>query len=419
MVVYYFSGKGRYNEFPFWAGVLALGWFAPQAIGGYLNASEFPAGAYSNGMFFAALCTLALWVGFAGSAHRIVSKPTWLDAVFEINRLYVAGAMLCVVGFFFQWKLSTLPAELTSMTQWSGAAVKYLFLSNVFIFGFITLWLIYLSQPRLIVPRLWVFLVPCLLLLLDSAILKGRRATMMNLVSYLVVGAWLVRGISLPRWMMVAGLCLGLLLINGIEVYRTIMTDEARPLSERLAAIREADFSKSTASVIKDSGWEFKNYIFYRQIYAEVGAYDFGVAHWNELIFNYVPAQIVGRATKQALMLPLFDPSERAKEEYGHLYGTGTTVTGYADAFASFGWLGFLKYVLIGWLMGGLYRYAMRGAFLGQLLYVYSLGTAMHAISHGTHAILVSLWIYFFCLGYPILYFAKLKPAPMPMQCAV
>lgn len=59
--------------------------------------------------------------------------------------------------------------------------------------------------------------------------------------------------------------------------------------------------------------------------------------------------------------------------------------------------------------MGTLYRYAMAGAFLGQFLYVMQMGTAMHAISHGTNRILVSEWVYFFALCFPLLYWAKIK----------
>lgn len=411
MVLAHLFGKGRYYQFPFWAGIIALGWFMPQAVGGYLNVSEFPGDAYMDGMLFATFCTAALWIGFAQSLNKSPQNPSWLDASFDTQRLYVCGILLCAVGFFFQWKLSNLPDELTSMTQWSGAAVKYFFLSSVFIFGFITLWLIYLSKKKLFAPGLLLFILPSLYLLFDTAVLKGRRAAMMNLVSYLAVSLWLVRRIALPRWLIICGLSFGLILINAIGIYRSIMLDRETSLSERFATLRKADLSDSTKIVLEESGAEFKNYIFYRQIYVETGDFDFGAVHWNQVVFNYVPAQIVGRAFKDALTLPLCDPIALAREKYGHSFLTGTTTTGYMDAFASFGWFGFVKYLLIGSIMGSLYRHAMLGSFLPQLLYVYSLGTAMHSVSHGTNAILFSLWIYFFALGYPVLHFAK-TPRP-------
>ncbi len=410
MVLIHLLSRNRIYEFPFWAGAIALGWFLPQAFEEYAYRSQFPDFAYLDGMLFASLCTLALWIGFRCAYRRVPAKGAWLDIPFDLRRLSVAGAMLCTFGFFFQWKLSSLPDEVLAQTQWSGAAVKYLFLASVFVFGFITLWLVYLSEGRVFAPHLLLFLVPCLMLLLKSALLHGRRAVMMDLASYFIVGFWLVRRVGIPRWVLVSGLVLGLLLVNSIGIYRSIMSEKDRPLSERIESLFNADFSSTDDRARTYTNLEFKNYIFYRFIHARKGLYDYGLMHWNQFVFNYVPAQIVGREVKNSLMLkPRADPMKLAEEEFGHAFYTGTTTTGYCDAFASFGWFGFIKFTLIGWIMGVLYRHAMQGAFLAQLLYLYSLGPAMHAITHHTHKFLVSGWVYFFMLGFPLLYLAHVR----------
>ncbi len=413
MVGYCLSIRGKVYEFPFWAGVISLGWFFPQAIGGYGIPETFPDGAYANGMFFATLCNAALWIGFEQVNRRIPTRRSWLDASFDVNRLFYAGAALCLFGFFFQYKLQTLPEEVLQQTQWSGAAVKYLFLASVFIFGFITLWLVYMSQGKLMAPRLLLFIIPSLLLLLQAAVVNGRRKAMMNFVAYVFVSMWFVRRVTLPRWLLVSGLAVGLLLINAIGTYRTIMRNDDAPLSERLAEATRADYTSSADSLLSESGAEFMNYIFYRDIHAELGQYDFGFVHWNLAVFNFVPGQIVGRGVKEGMMLPIKDDSMAvAARRYGHAFGTGTTLTGYTDAYASFSWFGFIKFWIVGCIMGALYRKAMAGAFLGQLLYVYALAPAMHAVTHGTHNILVSSWVYFFALCYPLLYLAKVnRPA--------
>jgi len=411
MVLYHLLAPSRFYHFPFWAGMLAMGWFFPQVAHGYLNPELFPSSAYASGVFFATLCSIALWGGYAVSVHRPAGRPSWLDAQFSERRLFIAGAVLCFVGFFFQYKLRSLPDELTSMTQWSGAAVKYLFLSNIFIFGFITLWLLYLCQPRTWVPRLLVFIVPSLLFIAESAFLQGRRAAMMNLVSYTLISLWFVRRKAIPRWMLICGLSGGLLLVNAIGLYREIMLNEGATLSERISSALNADYLAATEES-DELGLEFNNYIFYRLVAAEEGHFDFGVRHWNQLVFNYVPAQIVGRKFKDSLKVGLHDSSRKiARERYGHVYRTGSTATGYKDAFFSFGWFGFIKFIIIGWMMGALYRRAIQGHFLGQLLYVFMLSSAMHAISHGTHRILISTWVYFFALGLPPLLWAKVRPS--------
>ncbi|QBG45956.1 hypothetical protein EGM51_00460 [Verrucomicrobia bacterium S94] len=407
MFLFHLLGKNRIYQFPFWAAAIALGWFFPQCVGGFRTADQYPGSAYATGLIFATFCTVALWAGFYSGHEKMDYSPAWLNAKFDRKRLYIAGAILCLGGFYFRYKLMSLPEEVLAMGQWSGAAVKYLFLASIFVFGFLSIWFLYLSQNRLIVAQYLLFLIPSLLMLFQAAVINGRRRAMMNLVSYLFVAPWFVRRIVLPRWLIVSGLCVGLLLVNSIGIYRSIMKNSDESFLTRLKQIVATDLTSESEEVIEKGGAEFNNYIYLRQVHVELGKFDWGIKHWNGLVFNYVPGQLIGRATKKALMLPVLNEIKLANEMYGHVFLTGTTATGYLDAFASFGWLGFIKFYAIGYLMGVLYRHAMQGLFLGQLLYVYVLSQAMHAISHGTHMILFSIWVYFFALGYPVLRWAR------------
>lgn len=415
MVLSYLGGRGRFYQFPFWVGLLSLGWFFPQAIGGYAHVSTYPENAFEAGMFFASLCTIALWVGFELSVVRPPPESSWLNASFDLNKLFFAGAALCLFGYFFEWKLQSLPDEMLSNTQWTGAPVKYLFLSNVFKIGFIVLCLLYLSQSRLFVPRLLLFIVPGLLLLLKAAVLWGRRAAMMDLVSYFFISLWFARRMALPRWFVITGTACGLILISSIGTYRSIMANKEVPLKERLQAAAQADYLKDASGRAVDSGFEFDNYIYYRKTHVDVGYYDFGGIHWNIFVHNYVPGQLLGREFKDSLKIGGVNIFKFAKIRYNHSFKLGTTSTGYLDAFGSFGWFGFIKFALIGCIMGGVYRHAMNGAFLGQLLYIYFLAKAMHCVSHGTNDILVRMWVYFFVLGYPLLKWAQ-RPVDMSTQ---
>ncbi|MBW1660277.1 MAG: oligosaccharide repeat unit polymerase, partial [Deltaproteobacteria bacterium] len=368
-----------------------------------------PEGAYAAGIFFACLCTVALWWGFAVAVKREPKRACWIDSEFDVSKLFYAGAFLCAFGFFFQWKLMTLPEEMLASTRWTGAPVKYLFLGSVFKFGFISLWLLYLTGRKLLVPRMLLFIIPSLMLELNAAVLLGRRAEMMHIFSYIVIGIWFARRISIPRWFLITGLVMGLVLINAIGMYRAIMLRNEEDLGTRLKEAANADYLSVAEKKTQSSSAEVKNYIFFRQSYVDEGIFNYGATHWNMLIFNYVPGQIVGRELKNSLMIPLESPTLHAEEEYGYVGFTGSTSTGYLDAYGSFGWLGFIKFWLVGWIMGTLYRHAMNGAFLAQLLYIYGLGTAMHVVTHQTNDILVRIWVYFFVLAYPVFYLAKIK----------
>ncbi len=412
VVSYLFGPRGRFYEFPFWAGVIALGWFYPQAVGGFLSADDFPEHAYANGMLFASLCSMALWGGYALSVRRPPNRTSWLNSYFDMRRLYWAAAALCFFGFFFQWKLWSLPEEMLAKSQWSGPAVKYLFLASVFEFGFLVLWLMYLLRPGWFKPKLLIFLVPCFAFLIEAAFLRGRRSAMMNLVAYVAVGLWLARNVAMPRWFIISGMAGGLILINAIGAYRAVMMNKELSLSERITQAANTDYVSKSEEKLHKSGAEFQNYIYYRQAYADAGLYDYGLNHWNRLVFNYVPAQIFGSGFKESLMCRSVmekDPGVAARVMYGHVRRTGSTSTGYCDAFGSFAWLGFIKFLLIGQIMGVLYRYALHRSILGMMLYMYVLTIAMQSITHGTNDPLVRVWVYFFLLGYPPLCWAKLR----------
>ncbi len=409
MVVSYLRQKGQYCQFPFWAGIISLGFFFTQAVGGLAHVRQFPAGAYSAGMLSATLCMLALWIGFELAIQRSSNRTSWLSPAFNVERLYYAGVFFAITGIFFQWKLWSLPEELLNMSQWSGATVKYNFFASLFQFGLITMWILYLDQRKLLNTRILVFLIPCLLLLADAAILRGRRAGMMNMCAYIVVGSWLVRRIAMPRWMLVLALVGGLIWVNSVSVYRSIMLDEDRTFSERLSIASQADYLSASKEAMEKSNIEFVNYINFRYICAKHALHDYGAWHWNNLVFNYVPAQLFGAQFKRSICFKEeinAKITHLARSELNHVASTGSTVTGFMDAYRSFGWLGFMKFGLIGWLMGILYRRAMQGFFLGQLLYVYFLSDAMHAITHSTGQLLFSSWVYFFALAFPVFYWA-------------
>lgn len=139
----------------------------------------------------------------------------------------------------------------------------------------------------------------------------------------------------------------------------------------------------------------------------QLGAYDYGISHWNEFVFNYVPGQWLGRGFKQGLMFDYVSPVEAGKTVFNYTGASGATHTGYMDAFASFSYFGVVKFWIIGCIMGILYKGAMTGFFLPQMLYAFALNSAMHSVTHSTNEILVRIWIYFIIFGLIPFHYAK------------
>lgn len=403
MVTYYlFSGKSRYFEFPFWFGAIGLGWFFPQAIGGYHGMDSLPDGYFQKGMMFATLCTVAVWVGYVQASNRSEERggARWLMERYDPVRLYYSCTFLCVMGFFFYYKLQTLPKELLATSQWTGAPVKYLFLSGMFKIGFIGLFILYLNEGKLVNVRFFL-LIPCFVMLILPVLLRGRRADMMNFIAYTSFPLWFVRRFSIPRIWIITGLVAGIILINAIQLYRSAMKEFADlALGERFHVAFHQNYLEENEKLLDAPGVEFEKYIYRLAACEKLGAYDFGVSHWNEFVFNYVPAQWVGRTLKQCLMIECISPYMAGRQVFSFTGTSGATDTGYMDAFASFGYFGFIKFWFIGLMMGTLFKKAMMGFFLPQLLYAFSLTAAMHSVTHTTNEILVRIWIYFLIFGY-------------------
>ena len=117
-------------------------------------------------------------------------------------------------------------------------------------------------------------------------------------------------------------------------------------------------------------------------------SFDFGVFHWNTLVFNFVPAQLVGSDVKESLFITM--PAQYSRD---YDPPTGSTETGMADAFASFWYFGFLKFVLIAYMLGRLYRTAMMGYLPAQVIYILSIAPALLAITHHTQWV-ISTWVH-------------------------
>ncbi|MDD2540719.1 MAG: hypothetical protein PHH28_06705 [Desulfuromonadaceae bacterium] len=411
----FFRKEGGIYQFPFWAGVIGLGWFAPQALGGYLKLSVYPEASYTACMLFAWMCTVALWFGFERSKRKLCSQKSWLTMKFSQKRLFLACVVLCLIGFYFKWKLVSLPEEMITTTgfgQWTGVPVKYLFLSEVFTVGFLGMWIQYLRNGQWLDYRRLMFIIFCFVLLLMPVIFGGRRADAMNIISYCFIMLWLVRRIEVHRLIVAGVLVFGIIWVNTIGQYRSVMVGQKyeKTVVERIDEVLELDFIGLYKGTILQAGPEFENFLYGMYAMQSSLTFDAGFGHWNDFVFNYVPAQLVGRSFKDSCIIPIRAYYQIARDKLGWYGISGATHTGYLDSFYSFFWLGWIKFLLIGWLMGWLYRYAMCRSFLAQLLYCYMLTKAMHAISHTTNDVLIRMWVYFFLLGFPMLYWAKSKP---------
>lgn len=128
-------------------------------------------------------------------------------------------------------------------------------------------------------------------------------------------------------------------------------------------------------------------------------SYNYGTIIWNGFIYNYIPERVFGKEFKESLQ---FHP-DYEKQILPLTHGI-TTVTGYFEAFASFGFLGFILFGLIGFLLGIIWSRAFFSKVYFIIL-IYSLGNIPLVLTHNLQYIF-QRWEMIILFVFPIFFYA-------------
>lgn len=368
--------RGGVYQFPFLAGTTFLGFVLPQ-MPALAEDAHLPDGAFIKGAVFTTLCAAACGLGWA-AGHRPLAGLHW---PLENRRTLWLAAILTAAGSVFYYKISALPREVMAVTLLSGIAVAYLFLAKLLSYG---LYLAMLSYARWRSRAALVVAAVGATLLLHRIVIGGRRGELTEFLLVATLSLWFTRGIAVPRALALAGALLAGLALNSTGTYRAATGGAEGPSWSEIAQI---DVLGNFAALLRDGGPEMRNAVLRIYDADRLMAFDFGLFHWNILVFNFVPAQVVGTDVKQTFLLPF--PVQSGRD---YLAPTGSTETGMADAFASFWYLGCLKFFAIAYALGRLYRSALQGSLPAQIFYMVSIVPAMLAITHHTQWVL-STWV--------------------------
>ena len=112
--------------------------------------------------------------------------------------------------------------------------------------------------------------------------------------------------------------------------------------------IKNIAFLENLNRQLTAGGSELENAVYSIAAMDQTAEFDYGIFHWNTLVFNYVPAQILGDEFKQSLTIPLENTDTYSL--FGHTPSLGSTVTGMVDAFGSFWYFGKLLRTYWPWL---------------------------------------------------------------------
>lgn len=392
--------KSRVYQYPFLATLVWFSFILPQFLG-LINSNEVGKLALIKTLFFSLLCLIGLYIGyFRGFRVRLKNNNQY----FSLKRIWFSGILLFLIGSIGFFIINRFPEEAKS-SQWSGLVVAiYFFASNLKYALAISL-MLFLSSIRMnrfYKLTLFMVLVFSLLLYLDRIVFLGRRGDALEVFFIITLSFFFMRNLVLKRNALILVALLGMIGLFSTWQYRSLMQE-----SNSLAAtLNNINFADNFETISEEGGEEVKNAVMMIDSVDDSFIFDFGAFNWNILIFNYVPAQLVGSDFKESLQINTVDPISIVHSRYEK--AIGATKTGLSDSFYSFWYFGWIKFFIIGYLMAIIYRKAVSNNFMWQLFYMLILTSSLHAITHHTQWFF-SPWVHIFIFLYPLLKFSETK----------
>jgi len=397
----------RIYQLPFLAGAISTGFILPQAVG-LTYYVIIPEDAVIRVLLMAALCSLMIFAGYVWP-KRPLQIADWK---FDGQRLIQVSFVLTTVGACFWIMIWQMPREAKGM-QWSGTPVAYLFFARMFEYGFAIAALTFAhtkSRKALIIATIGA------LIYLQRVLFAAQREDAAEFFFVVVLAAWFGRRRAIPRWIMLTVFVAGLLIVNfNIGQIRALSRDGLT--IEDLNQIEwnvelEYVLSGKDEFIIQSGGGELEAAAYYMDAVEQSSSYDFGVYHWNQLVFNYIPAQLLGDSFKQSFYiqsgLQAIEANADPFLQYRYDKRTGLTTTGFTDSFNSFWYFGCLKFFIVAFIMSKIYRAAQRGHYVAQILCMTLTVPAMHIVTHSTHWFF-KFWPHMILFLVPALIFARAR----------
>jgi hypothetical protein len=386
--------RGGIYEVPFLVGAMFIGFILPQ-LPALAYHPQQPTFAVERMLLFSSACALMTGIGWLAGQRPL---KRGLHLVIDERRLLYLALFMSFAGAYFYFEVSRLPREIQLSTMPSGILVMYSYLQRMLTYGFAIAVLCIARRPS---PLAWSIALFDLMLLGDRLLIGGRRGESTEALLVVLIAFWFYRGWAAPRFLALVGMLLAAVSLNSTGDYRSIVREKG---SMDWGQISNINVISNFMGVLEDGGPETRNAVERMEIVAGNEAFDYGLFHWNVIVFNFVPAQLFGAAFKESLRADI--DAQRGRNYQPDL---GTTETGMSDSFASFWYFGALKFFVIAYVLARLYCTARQGWVVPQILYIFGITSAMLSVSHHTQWLL-SVYIQLAMLLLPGLLLLRRRP---------
>lgn len=392
MFVYFKKELGVF-QLPFLVACVSLTFVTPQLFN-LLNSNYFDLSNNGLNIIFFSLCNIALAMGFSYSSRRVGNDTNCISfksgKAFErmIYAFFIIGAM----------------AMLLNRGAYKGGFVSGTYVVISFFSTYITvaflLILIGIKYNLISVKIFSLIAIIIVTLIIDKIVASGRRGETINLFLMLIY-FFLDRDERIYkylRFLVPSFFFVGMILGSQIGKYRENAYSGKMSFIENISSL---DFSQKSKKNVLEKG-EIYNAFEGIKAASICNAYDFGASNWNGLVKDYVPTVLVSRSFKNSLLV-----EGKTDTLVGYLTRSGSTMTGYFDAYKSFGIFGFLKFLLLGLIMG--YFWRKREDSDIKLLFYFSLLTpSLHLITHSSN-FFISVLFFLIVFVYPFLKWQSTK----------
>ncbi len=339
-------------------------------------------------------CNIAIFYGFKlGNKYSIFNSA---NITFNRRRVIHVLIIFAVVG-----------GVATFMNR---GAYKGGFVSGTFVvINFFSSYLDYLLIIILTVlyrkgsiPKLfWAILALVFIIQVDKFLISARRGEAIQFVLTISFFYFYIHGqykYQHLKWIIPLFFVLGLFFNSQIGQYRLNAYSGEMSVAEN---VEQLSFS-FTKEITTLENLEVNNAILGINSCYNTGGYDYGTFNWNGIIKNFIPKSLGGAKFKESLM---FDNENESMVEF--LCKSGSTMTGYYDAFTSFGIFAWIKFLIIGLILGRLWKESNRSV-NALVLYVALMSPSLHSITHSSNNFFSAI-VFFVLFISPFLKYCSIK----------
>jgi hypothetical protein len=402
----------RFYEYPYFMVTAFAVFIVPQLF----SLLRFPAGAspraIESGMLMTLLCVLSCILGYRSAVSNWIVQRTQMPL--DDRRLFHFGVLFIVSGLFFAILIGRMTDAERGGSMWTGRVTIYLFFSSLVYPGFSICLRRALSRGDSLA---WLWTILGAWIPIVSALYGRREPTALFALTIALTLFYQKRWVA-PRWLIGSTIIGATLAIPATTQYRTAVNVNGFEAAMQIDPIGNFKQFLSRPAIL-----ELRNACVIIDATERTNSYGWGTAYWDQMVFRFVPAQLLGKQFKEGLMFRTSD--QRLNQEMtaqGYRVPTGSTITGMADSFREFGYFGALFFAALAIVFKSLWTASLQpNAVLAQLIYIQISTSAMRAVTHQTVDFLPGLTYNLIFLGIAAVYARRLQSrrSERPMANAI